>query len=115
MSGKLFFEKKHSCYALSLENIVYLEKNLRKIIVHTEKGAIDFYGTFKEVEGFLDKRFMHCHRSFIINMDKVQRMEGSVIYMDGGWEVPFGRDTYGKARKAFRRYSRESRNSHDEH
>jgi len=43
----------------------------RSIIMHTHTNSREFRGTIKELEKQLDERFVKCHRSFIVNMEKV--------------------------------------------
>ncbi len=107
MSGKLIFKTKQGIYALPVEDIVFMEKDRRKIRVYTEERTMEFYGSFKEYALELDKRFLYCHRSYIINMDKIILMADSYIFMTGNISVFFGRDTYSRARKIFYGYLRD--------
>jgi two-component system response regulator AgrA len=36
---------------------------------------LEFYATMKDVEDKLDERFIRCHRSYIINKDKIQSVD----------------------------------------
>ena len=46
---KLIINKKQGVYALSLDEIVYMEKELRKIRVYLNDGTIEFYGRFPDI------------------------------------------------------------------
>ena len=101
---KLVVIKRSGVHVIDPENIRFFEKSLRKIIVHTKDGDIEYYGRFKELEGKLDDRFMCCHRSYIINMDAIVVMYEGGLYIEGNSSVFFGRDKFRKAKKIFVEY-----------
>lgn len=101
---KIIINTKRGIYNLPLDMLIYMEKDKRRIIAHTYQGNIEFYGKFSELESVLDDRFMHCHRSYIINMDEIVVMTGGGIYLSNNESIYFGRDTYGRGRKIFEKY-----------
>lgn len=101
---KLVINKKQATYALPLDDIMYMEKDLRKIRVYSNDETIEFYGKFPDIIPFLDTRFMFCHRSYVINMDKIVIMSYNRIFLENNEHIYLGRNTYGKARKIFREY-----------
>ena len=87
--------------------MVYMEKNLRKIGIHTmckDRGYMEFYGKFNEIMPYLDGRFMCCHRSYIINMDNIIWMSDCDIFVSTNETIHMGRDSYNRARKIFTDY-----------
>lgn len=44
----------------------------KKICLHTEDYDLDFYDTLKNISKTLDSRFIQCHRSYIVNTDKIE-------------------------------------------
>lgn len=104
MSEKLIVRKRGKIYAVPLEKIILMEKNLRKIKLYTPLGKFEFYGRFKDVAPFLDDRFMCCHRSYIMNMDEIIAINYSGIYFSNGKRVFFGRDKCRKALGIFGEY-----------
>lgn len=108
--SEFIFKKKHGIFVFSTDDIVYMEKNLRKICLHVRmpgcKGEqiIEFYGRFPDVMPQLDDRFMYCHRSYVINMDAIVWMSGYKIFIKPNITIPMGRDTYGRARKTYLEY-----------
>lgn len=108
--SKFVIKKKQGIFSLPTDDIVYMEKNLRKICLHVRKPEykgeyeIEFYGKFADVMLQLDDRFMYCHRSYVINMDEIVWMSGNEIFILPDIAIPMGRDTYGKARKTYINY-----------
>ena len=101
---KIVVIKRSSIYVISPDDIFYMEKDLRKIRIHTSAACIEFYGTFSDMMPWLDMRFMSCHRSYIINMDKIAIMAYNTIFFENDDCIYLGRDTYRKARKIFCEY-----------
>ncbi len=49
--------------------------------------------TLAEVIGLIggDARFLKCFRSYVVNMDHIQRMDGEHFVMDSGERVPIAK------------------------
>lgn len=64
--------------------------NSHKVTLHTMNKFTEFFGTLKEIEANLDKRFYRCHRSCIINKDFIDNVDydTSIVYMKNGGECP---------------------------
>lgn len=101
---KIVVTKRSGIYVFPLDEIFYMEKNLRKIKLYTRGSSVEFYGTFADMIPSLDRRFMSCHRSYLINMDKIVIMSGNTIFFENNDRIHLGRDTYGRARRIFCEY-----------
>lgn len=86
------------------ESILYLENKKRKVIVHTKDGSYEFYGKLTDVVKSLDERFLHCHRSYAINMEEVAAMEDSRIHFADDGDLYLGRDTFRKTKQQVEEY-----------
>ena len=106
---KLAVRNRQGLFVISLDEIIFIEKNLRKITIHTEEQQIEYYGKFSELIPHLDERFLWCHRSYIINMDDIVVMTGQSIFLTNNQPVFLGRDTFCKAKKLFESYLRKKR------
>ncbi len=108
--SEFIVKNQHGIFVFQVEDIVYMEKNLRKICLYvrvldsSKYEQIEFYGRFEEVVPQLDDRFMHCHRSYIINMDEIVWMRGCEIFVMPDIRIHMGKDAYGRARRIFREY-----------
>lgn len=88
-----------------LSQISYVEARDKKIFVCTKSESFGFYETIEHMMELLPDNFVRCHRSFIVNMDKVKqpRFSEGVIEMDGGDLVPLSRS----CKKAVREYGKD--------
>jgi len=102
--NELIIKKRQGIYVFPADDIIYMEKKLRKINIHTKKHEVEFYGRFSDIIPLLDDRFMYCHRSYLINMDKIIWMQSNEIYVDNDEKIFFGRDSFVRAKKIFGKY-----------
>ena len=87
-----------------LDEIVYIMKKTRKLMIVTDTEIYEYYGKLEQVSRVLDRRFFACLRGCIINLDKVLRMEEQVIYMTNGEPISVGRDSFIRAKQYYTAY-----------
>lgn len=87
-----------------LDDIIYIEKKRRQVILITKTENIIFYSTMDDVKKYMDERFLFCHRSYLFNMDKILRMEDQTIHMEQDYKIFLGRECFRRARNTFREY-----------
>ncbi|KPU42380.1 accessory regulator protein A [Oxobacter pfennigii] len=57
-------------YHIPVNDIVYIESFGPKLIIHTNDGSIEYYGTLKDIESSINEltdTFFRSHKSFLIN------------------------------------------------
>lgn len=83
-------------YRVNVEDIIYLEIIKNKIIIHTETGQISFFCTLKDIRDKLSRMgndsIMDCHKSYMININKVQGIDNMDIIMSNGDRCPLSRN-----------------------
>ncbi len=87
-----------------LREIFYLEIFNRKIIMHTAKENIEFYGKLAELENSLGNEFMRCHRSFIVNLRYVLKYDARSIILEDGTEILLSKKKYPDFVKKYMQY-----------
>ena len=100
----LTIKTKKGIYVIAFQDIQFLEKDLKRIIVHTSGDPIPFYGRFIDIIDRLDERFLWCHRSYVINMDKIVWMADNEIYIVGNYHIHMGNNTFRIAKHIFSDY-----------
>lgn len=78
---------------IKYSNILFFQKELRKVKIYTTKGVDEFYSNMGElIEGLDMTGFVIPHRSFIVNKEKMVRAEKNAIFIEGSPEpVPISR------------------------
>lgn len=85
-------------------DILYIESEARKIYMHTVEKIQSIYGKIDDVEPMLPENFYRCHKSCIINLDKVENMKDGYIEFENGDTVCLGREKFVKAFQKYRGY-----------
>ena len=88
----------------NLDQILYFEKQLRKIQVVTVGESICFYGKFSDILPQLDRRFIRCHGSYLANMDHVVELRDGEFLLQEGQKVPISRRCLTQVRDDFVNY-----------
>lgn len=70
-----------------IHDILYFEtsQTAHKLILRTKSERLEFYAKLADIEKMSDK-FYQCHRSFLVNLDNVSRVDKSeqLVYFDNG-------------------------------
>ena len=87
---------------LAYHEILYIESNNSKWILHTENGgAYTVYKTLNTIEKELgDRRFLRCHQSFLVNMDHIKQIEKQFLLSNGDY-VPIRQRGVKAVRQAY--------------
>ena len=92
---------------IDIANILYLESNLRILHVHTFEDHLESNRQLETVKSILDDRFVHCHKSFIVNMDYIIKIDMSAmcIVLKNDHAVPISSRRATLTRTAFDNYT----------
>lgn len=73
--NKIAVWKDNGIILLEPSTILYFTVVKKRVVAYTKEGTFECNGTLEDLEGKLFNRgFFRCHRSFIINMDFVDRI-----------------------------------------
>lgn len=83
--GMFHFQIQSTTYAIPYEKILFFESARKKIILQTQAQEFEFYSTMSEIEEELPDHFMRVHKSFIVNLDMIERVDfpEMTIYLEG--------------------------------
>lgn len=95
---------KRGIQKINLNDILYFEKDKRKMHIHTRKECITDYKKFEEIKLQLDFRFVRCHYSYMVNISQVKKLENKKFYFENGSEVPISKKYYSDVRDEFLDY-----------
>lgn len=93
-----------SVFTIAPSDIVYIESNRNLLTIHTVNEKVAYYGRLDEIEDRLaSRRFLRCHHSFLVNMDRVHAA-GDDFRMETGALVPIRVRERRAIREAYFRY-----------
>ena len=88
---KLRFSVRGKDYVMPVGELVYLESSNHKTIVHTDSEAFNVYEKLGDIQNRLPDSFIHCHKSFLVNMDKIKFIENTSVYINEELSIPVSR------------------------
>jgi len=94
----------YNIYKVKIKDIVYLESDNRKLILHLADGRKEeFYGTLKEVyqEQLQKFDFLHIHASYAANYDYITVAKYSEIVLTSGKILPISKPKRAEIRDAY--------------
>lgn len=91
--GLSFLEQnKNGLYKIYYRDVRYIETSGKNTLIHTEKRELPSNRQMKQYEQlFAGTSLIRCHASFIVNLRYFQKMEGSLIVLTDGTEIPVSR------------------------
>ena len=96
------FTSKSKMTLLPLKQILYFEKEKRKILVYTIDGKChEYYGKMDELMSQLNNSFVRCHNSYVVNIGKIMGMDRDKFIMGDNSEIPISRMYYKPAKERF--------------
>ena len=66
------------------DSIQYIQKDGMKVIFHTDTRDYETYSSFKKILPQLPNQFVQCHKSYIVNLQKITDISNSTIFLDNG-------------------------------
>ena len=94
-SGDFTFKIGHDTYKVQIKDIVYLQSDKRKLILHLADGRKEtFYGTLKDVyqEQLQRFDFLFTHVSHVVNYDYIAVVKyDKLVLTDGTTTLPISR------------------------
>lgn len=91
-----------------IKDIIYAEVFNRKIVLHTTKGEIEYYGKLSSLEEQLGQDFFRPHRSYLVHYKYVVKYDAARIVMEEG-TVLMAKTRYSDFVKQYLRYNQRKR------
>lgn len=76
-----------------LDKVLYFEAREKKVFLNTRGNEIGFHSTLDIISKELPQDFIRCHRGFIVNINKVTKIDSSenLVYLGEDIVIPFSR------------------------
>lgn len=92
-------------YAIRMRDIEYVEIQGHTAVIYSGGRTYATRRTMEAVEAELnDDCFFRCHRSYLVNLDKVIRIDRRDFTMEDGQQVPISAKSYPEARRRFQEW-----------
>jgi Response regulator of the LytR/AlgR family len=101
---KLLVQNNGAVHAIPYHSIYYMESKGHQLIIHTFQDTIICYERLELLKKRLPSQFLHCHKSYLVNMDYIRCIENRNIILDDGEELPVSKLKYADSRLAYFHY-----------
>lgn len=91
-------------HVLSPQSLLYVESHGRVLKIVTDNDLIETYDKLSHFSFRLDKRFLLCHKSYLVNMERVARFFGDSFQMQNGAKIPISQSKRKEVRELFLAY-----------
>lgn len=82
--SEIFVKLNSRYHKVAFEDILYVEALADYVLIHTHSTRHVVYSTMKAIEEKLSgSSFMRIHRSFIVNREKIQQIDGGNLVING--------------------------------
>lgn len=99
---RLVIKQRGSVWTLPYKQIYFIESVLHHIRIYTAENVVELYATMSETYEKLPPNFCRCHKSYVVNMDYIRRIDKEGVLMEAYEKpVPISRL---KARDVLERY-----------
>lgn len=102
ISARITFRADGETHTVSPEEVLYLERNLRKIsIVCQRERFVTGTRTEELLAAVPPGEFVQCHQSYWVNLNYVTAMGGESFTLSNGMEIPISRSRRNETKEAF--------------
>lgn len=92
----------HGCVRkVTLDEIVYLARDGRKLRLMTDMGEIEFYEKLENVLHVLDERFYPCLKGCYVNLEKISCMDEQQMFFENGASYALGRENFVRTKQKY--------------
>lgn len=72
---KNFLKIENKNTVINLDSVKYIQKDGMKLTFYTDNREYKIYSSFKKISESLPDNFIRCHKSYIINVDKITNIQ----------------------------------------
>jgi DNA-binding LytR/AlgR family response regulator len=76
---------------IPIRHILYIESSLHQCLIHTDRETIKCSEKLGDISRRVPKNFRLCHKSYLVNMDRVYKLEMNRVCLDSGEMLPVSR------------------------
>lgn len=90
-SKNIVVQEKNNIYKIPIDEILYIEVYKKDITIHTQNNEYQVKMSITNIEKeLIQYNFFRCHRSYLVNLKKVDSLKGNVIVIKN-IEIPVSR------------------------
>lgn len=87
----IYFKNGKITYLIKKENIIYIESFRNYLVIHTLIADYTLRCPLKKIKKILGQGYLQCHKSFIVNLDKISMIKSNYLFTTNNIKIPIGR------------------------
>ena len=95
---------KSDSISVPISSIFYLESKAHRSLIYTDTENYSLYEQLSALKERLPSSFLSCHKSYVVNMNKIKRIEKNVIILENLTEIPISKSQYANVKQTYFRY-----------
>lgn len=96
----LVFSFNRKKYSISYRDIIYISSYGHYLTIHTAEQDYKWKYLIKDLQPHLPEQFIRCHRSFVVNLDFMRKLDGKRLVLKNGGEIDVAGNYLPSVRKA---------------
>ena len=89
---------------VSAISLLYVEGSGRQVRLFTDEERLESYEKLNNIIKQMDGRFLQCHKSYVVNLDRVRSFHGDSFTMENGAKIPISQSKRKSVRERFLAY-----------
>ncbi|WP_234122977.1 LytR/AlgR family response regulator transcription factor [Clostridium hydrogenum] len=87
---QIIIKNRKGTYRIYYKDILYAESKARVVNIYLKSGeVISFYSKLDDfIQSLEDERFFKCHKSFLVNMNHILKIENANIFIGNDTTIP---------------------------
>ncbi len=90
-----------------VEDILYVENNGRKVVVHTRTEKLEYYERMNHLEEVLGEGFYRCHRGYLVALSAISGYDNTSITVSTGDKIYLAKQKYSEFVKLYCQFLKE--------
>ncbi|MNK21535.1 Transcriptional regulatory protein YehT [compost metagenome] len=92
-NSHFFIKSSGQQHRINFDDILYVESIKDYVNIKTENQEFIVLETLKSLENQLPENFARVHKSYILNINKIEKIDVKNVFLNSGKEIPIG-ETY---------------------
>ena len=92
---------------IPVEDILYVENNGRKVILHMKTECLEYYERMNHLQEVLGEGFYRCHRGYLVALSAISGYDHESITVGQGEKIYLAKQKYGEFVKLYCRFLKE--------
>ena len=101
---QLLIKSRNNIAYINYEDIIYIENSGRKVRIQTNDSLLEAYMSIETLSETLDSRFVHCHKSYILNMNYIKTKNKNIFILKNGLRIPISQSRLAQTKSAYLTY-----------